>query len=177
MKAVLISIKPEWCELIATGKKIIEIRKRRPKMIPPFKCYIYMTSGDASIPDGKGMFHHHSGGRCVIGEFVCDKIIPIKVFPNGTIQNYMFYNMEQSCVDYDDIVNYIGNGCDGYGWHISNVVIYDKLMLINEFIKPCERDLLCEECSMYSELAERCCSAKLRILRPPQSWCYVEEVT
>ena len=73
-KAVLISIQPHWCELIASGKKTLEVRKNRPKLETPFKCYIYMTSGDASIPNGKGMVHHHSGGQCVIGEFVCDSI-------------------------------------------------------------------------------------------------------
>lgn len=147
-KAVMISIHPKWCELIAAGKKTIEIRKRSPKLPLPFKCYIYMTSGDAAIPDGRGMVHHHSGGRCVIGEFVCDKIIPIKVFSNGTIQNYLFYNMEQSCVAYDNIVNYIGNGCIGYGWHISNLVIYDKPKPLSAF----------------------------GVQRAPQSWCYVEGI-
>ena len=42
-KAVLISIRPKWCELIASGKKTIEIRKTRPKIETPFKCYIYCT--------------------------------------------------------------------------------------------------------------------------------------
>lgn len=32
MKAVLISIQPKWCELIASGKKTIEVRKTRPKI-------------------------------------------------------------------------------------------------------------------------------------------------
>ena len=43
MKSVLISIKPKYCELIASGKKTVEIRKTRPKIEPPFKCYIYCT--------------------------------------------------------------------------------------------------------------------------------------
>ena len=41
MKAVLISIRPKWCEKIMTGQKTIEVRKTRPKMDTPFKCYIY----------------------------------------------------------------------------------------------------------------------------------------
>ena len=44
MKAVLISIQPKWCELIASGKKTIEVRKTRPKIETPFRCYIYMTA-------------------------------------------------------------------------------------------------------------------------------------
>lgn len=43
MKSVLISIKPQYCELIASGKKTVEVRKRRPKLQTPFKCYIYCT--------------------------------------------------------------------------------------------------------------------------------------
>lgn len=55
MKAVLISIRPKWCEKIISGEKTIEVRKTRPKMDTPFKCYIYRSV---------------QGG--VIGEFVCD---------------------------------------------------------------------------------------------------------
>lgn len=47
-KAVLISIRPEWCEKIINGKKTVEVRKTRPKMDTPFKCYIYCTK------DGRG---------------------------------------------------------------------------------------------------------------------------
>ena len=34
MKAVLISIRPEWCDLISRGKKTLEVRKTRPKIVP-----------------------------------------------------------------------------------------------------------------------------------------------
>lgn len=43
MKAVMLSINPKWCELIASGKKTVEIRKTRLKLETPFKCYIYET--------------------------------------------------------------------------------------------------------------------------------------
>ena len=46
MKSVLISIKPKYCELIANGKKTVEVRKTRPKIKFPFKCYIYCTKGE-----------------------------------------------------------------------------------------------------------------------------------
>lgn len=42
-KAVLLSIRPEWCVKILNGEKTVEIRKNRPKLKPPFKCYIYCT--------------------------------------------------------------------------------------------------------------------------------------
>ena len=46
-KSVLISIRPKWCELIASGEKTIEVRKTRPKPGTPFKCYIYCTAEGA----------------------------------------------------------------------------------------------------------------------------------
>lgn len=39
-KAVMISIRPKWCEKICNGEKTIEVRKTRPKLETPFKCYI-----------------------------------------------------------------------------------------------------------------------------------------
>ena len=60
MIAVLISIRPKWCEKIINGQKTIEVRKARPKMDTPFKCYIY-----------------ECGNGKVIGEFLCDEIINI----------------------------------------------------------------------------------------------------
>lgn len=41
MIAVLINIRPKWCEKIASGEKTIEVRKTKPKLLTPFKCYIY----------------------------------------------------------------------------------------------------------------------------------------
>lgn len=40
-KAVMLSIRPKWCEKIINGDKTIEVRKTRPKLDTPFKCYIY----------------------------------------------------------------------------------------------------------------------------------------
>ena len=62
-KAVLISIRPKWCEKIINGQKTIEVRKTRPKMDTPFKCYIYKC-----------------GNGKVIGEFLCDEIIEDRTY-------------------------------------------------------------------------------------------------
>ena len=43
MKSVLISIQPKWVEKIVKGEKTIEVRKSRPKIETPFKCYIYIA--------------------------------------------------------------------------------------------------------------------------------------
>ena len=41
--SVLASIHSKWCKKIFDGEKLVEIRKSRPKLEPPFKMYIYCT--------------------------------------------------------------------------------------------------------------------------------------
>ena len=48
-KAVLLSLRPEWCVKILNGEKTVEIRKNRPKLKPPFKCYIYCTKAPKKL--------------------------------------------------------------------------------------------------------------------------------
>lgn len=153
-KAVMISIRPRWCELIASGKKTIELRKTAPKLGAPFKCYIYCTK-----PKELWDLSYYVFCGKVIGEFVCDRVFPINVFSNGTIQDYMFNDLKASCVPYDDIVFYIGKGRRGVGWHISDLVIYDEPKVLQEF-----------RARNYGEVW----STPYRLERPPQSWCYVD---
>ena len=166
-KAVLISIRPKWCELIASGKKTIEVRKTCPKLETPFKVYIYQTlpkSGDWNERDGR-----------VIGEFVCDKIDKIRVFENGTVQFWMLNNLHASCIEYDELADYIGWGKHGYGWHISDLVIYDKPKELSEFKRwnRTEENSPCAHTKWLYEPCETCMECNLK--HPPQSWCYVEE--
>ena len=69
-KAVMLSIQPRWCELIAAGEKTMEVRKTRPKLETPFKVYVYCSKPRFEHEDffalvGKQGFH---GGGKVIGE-------------------------------------------------------------------------------------------------------------
>lgn len=48
-KAVLISIRQEWAEKILSGEKALEVRKTRPNMGTPFKCYIYCQNCGARM--------------------------------------------------------------------------------------------------------------------------------
>lgn len=43
MKAILMSIRPQWCEKIFNGEKTIEVRTSRPSLDMPFKVLIYCT--------------------------------------------------------------------------------------------------------------------------------------
>ena len=38
--SIMQSIKPQYCELIAAGRKTYEVRKTKPKIETPFKVYI-----------------------------------------------------------------------------------------------------------------------------------------
>lgn len=172
MKAVLISIQPKWCELIASGKKTVEVRKTRPKIETPFKCYIYCTHSKNGIAYCKG--NEILNGK-VIGEFVCDEIYPIIVHPNGAVQNWNWYGLSKSCLTLDNVAEYIGANKTGYGWHISDLVIYDKPKELSAFstIKKCNA---CKD-SGYEASAciyDEDCRVPAIITRPPQSWCYVE---
>ena len=170
MKSVLISIQPKWCELIASGKKTIEVRKTKPKIDVPFKVYIYETKGKKQYFSQPLPIPYNEGKGKVIGEFVCDEIFPIRVFENGTIKDYNCHAIDRSCVPYDDIVNYIGNGCMGCGWHISDLVIYDKPKELSEFSR---HDNSYDNCFgwVFEDRAK-----SVPITRPPQSWCHVEEL-
>ena len=156
MQSVLISIRPQYCELIASGKKTVEVRKSRPKLAVPFKCYIYCTLGSkhlclmqneggvnliaccdwtTALPFGGAI----SNGK-VIGEFVCDKMYGIyySIYPHdppvfeelGTLNRPDL--MAETCLSEIAINDYL-DGETGYGWHISALHIYDKPRELSEF--------------------------------------------
>ena len=167
-KAVLISIRPMWCELIASGHKTIELRKTKPKLYTPFKCYIYETRGIERVGnDNLNCIVGGNGRKAVIGEFVCDKITEDVRGENGQLFEHL------ACVTVEEQHDYAPSGTI-YGWHISSLVIYDTPKGLNEFHRPCKESLFCESCGMWSN-RRGCGNAALQISRPPQSWCYVEE--
>lgn len=73
-KAVLISIRPEWCKLIASGRKTVEARKNKPKLSKPFKCFIYCTMPNPTHQKDVVEI----AGKCINGkvwaEFTCFNI-------------------------------------------------------------------------------------------------------
>lgn len=175
-KAVMLSIRPKWVEKIANGEKTIEVRKTWPKLQTPFKCYIYCTlpkyPHEDFIATNYPMPQFYGGGK-VIGEFTCDQIFPINVFDNGSIQNWLFEHMERSCLAYEELAGYIGNGKTGYGWHIADLLIYDQPRELSEFQRATDP---CDSC--HAEYTWECTDCKKLggdIKRPPQSWCYVKE--
>ena len=152
-KAVLISIRPEWCTLIASGKKTIEVRKTRPNQETPFKCYVYCTKSGPAVLVRPAQ---RLGNGRVIGEFICDRITSFGVPYPAFMANMDKGIMEASCLNYWQLHRYAYHDTL-YGWHISDLKIYDQMKPLSEFRKPIETLL-----GWNGELG-----------RPPQSWCYV----
>lgn len=174
MQAVLISIQPGWCELIASGKKTVEVRKTKPKLETPFKVYIYCTNSKerlwvlketeraftpekiASICAAKDVGGTYKANGKVIGEFICDRIVDIP-YSRYYVDYYHAMpqqDFEDACLDMGLIDEYLRSK-DGFGWHISDLKIYDKPRELSEFSK-------------YGF------GHPVPLKRPPQSWMYVE---
>jgi predicted transcriptional regulator len=178
MIAVLISIRPKWCEKIISGEKTIEVRKTRPKLIPQFKCYIYCTLPKYPHEDfiatdyPRPQFY---GGGKVIGEFTCNRV-------TNLFSNSRFWLDEDdvlhTCLSAAEMRKY-ANGANGlYGWHISNLKIYDTPKELIEFhtwkkCKSCNKSGYESTACIYDEN----CIIPAAITKAPQSWCYVEEET
>lgn len=202
-KAVMLSIRPKWCEKIVSGEKTIEVRKTRPKMNTPFKCYIYCTKdkhlafmqnrfgtkliacmdAETAIPVGGAV-----GNGNIVGEFTCDRIYELETKAHGGSYYVRGEDWltacevaQQSCLTLKDMHDYL-HAQTGYGWHITDLRIYDAPRELGEFWRDCPE---------YSELSTNCwtcenvcgggdetdCNTDGRryLRRAPQSWCYVEE--
>lgn len=188
MKSVLLSIQPKWCELIASGKKTIEVRKTRPKLKTPFKCYIYCTNWKDNT---YWKSHYKDKLGKVIGEFVCNIIMDARDMGGDE-----FY--KKSCLTYEDWRKYTDDTKNIiWLWHISDLVIYDEPRELGEYctvdenaVKECkhrQRTGQPESCTQHGgwikgsyfcmktlepEWCEKCIKKPLK--RAPQSWCYVE---
>ena len=174
MKAVLISIKPKYVELIASGEKTIEVRKTRPKIETPFKCYIYATkSGDRIVLKNDRVWEisKELTGK-VMGEFVCDRVNKVGWISSPDKSSWIDRYDKETCLTARETYEYAKGGIF-YEWHISDLVIYDKPKELSEFTPICKyKDERCWNCVCYEEAFGGCC----RVLsRPPQSWCYVKE--
>lgn len=151
-KSVLISIRPEWCELIASGKKTIEVRKTRPKIEPPFKVYIYCSqtshwnpalvyqyeNPNGNIYIGGKNYSEFMSAR-VVGEFICDDIT------RDVSGEYALEFETYGCMPFEQQKEYAPKQFL-YGWHISDLKMYDKPKELGDF----------------------------GVNRPPQNWMYVE---
>lgn len=188
MKSVLISTQPKWCEKIChkigtnkNGKpiyeKTIEVRKTKPSIPTPFKCYIYCCKAKSQwrYSDYEGAYENSEGEivyaqQHIIGEFICDEVEEI----NCLVFISKGYEID-TCLTYKEFYEY-GKGKPLYGWHITDLKIYDEPKELSEFKRPCSYKGLCFSCKrahFYGDGSFVCTS---EVTRPPKSWCYVQEL-
>ena len=189
-KSVILSIHPYFCEKIEVGEKLLEIRKNKPNIELPFKCYIYETKAINHKKiivdlDGELPTTYARGRGKVIGEFICDRIEYLDMDSAGVgfWENGEFIYLKDigwnACLTRKEFIEY-SQGKKLYGWHISELKIYDKPKKLNDFYNICYSG--CDKCEFRSwdysyagECKEIVCtvSNKKPLARPPQSWCYV----
>lgn len=180
-QAVLISIHPQWCALIASGEKTLEVRLSRPKQDTPFKCYIYCTKDKKKqfwaapryfyVDDHSHNLFDRCGNGKVIGEYSCDSITSFGVPYPAFMANMDKDIMETSSLSYWQLHRYAYHDTL-HGWHISNLKIYGQFKELKEFKQ-------CHKCEYHKNCLEHeySCDGVYALNRPPQSWCYVEEAT
>lgn len=196
MKAVMFSIKPNWCHKILTGYKKLEVRKRIPTIKPPFKCYIYCSDGETLYRSIRGiniaLRKQHDSlrkyqifNKRVIGEFTCDAIIPIfEISGSRTWLNLSI--ISDSCLSEKQIIEYAGKSKEVYGLHISNFILYDQPKSISDFALAgicrfnkkdnCTYNGYCIRAGKQTDGAGHIGRCGKWLDRPPQSWCYVEDL-
>lgn len=183
MKEVLRSVKPYWLYLILTGKKTVEIGKSCPQAkdwnkVVEVYCSKDMRSFNRIPEEDKEWMRKYLGK--VIGEFICDKI---EEFSVGSLRSDDIENL--ACLSYSEMIDYFykpeeldgKTAKHGYAWHISQLKIYDKPKELSEFFARCRiPESKCKCCDYCSELEDRYgrfYNIK-RVIRPPQSWMYIE---
>lgn len=173
-KAVLISIRPEWVAKILGGIKTVEVRKNRPKLEPPFKCYIYCAIPNTHDPHKLLEIHSldgkiRRGNGKIVGEFTCTGIHNIRYEMDGLVD---IVDCLTTCLNPIDFIAY-GEGRPLFGWDIADVEIYDNPKELRNF-KPLHRECKYSDLGLAIPDCRDCHDCEVK--RPPQSWCYVEEL-
>ena len=172
MRKVLASLKPYYYYLVGEGIKTIEVRKDMPKVNDWNKEVFFYMSKDvksfAKIPeDLQEKYRKHFGK--VGMQFICDNIEKLE---EHIEEGGLYYTLNSDFNEAAQLDNWqlhdYGKGKPLYGWHISDLKIYDTPKELSEFKKYYEcGNNSCGSCNK--------CDKDYHLIRPPQSRCYVEE--
>ena len=149
--AGLISINKPHTDNIFSGDKGLEWRK---SALPEDLYYVYETKNKG----GCGMV---IGEMCITGSKAVDTSGPLEVCL-----------VNAGCIHPVTLKKYANNGIV-YANFIQNARRYDKPKELCEFFHACYKKKG-TDCSVCVDRRENTCKS---ITRPPQSWCYVEELT
>ena len=186
---VLISIKPEWVDLILSGKKTIEVRKGLPNLKQPFKVYIYCTKGNspkdilyiAQYDEKNNYIGDYLANGKIVAEFICNSIIEWNKDDYGAncydIDDDSF---EAACIPLMSDYWEYGKGKTLYGWRIRDLKVYNEPHDITEF----SQSKFIKSATWFGALPSKSIdvnrllnSARIEtkwLTRAPQSWCYVD---
>ena len=174
MKAVLMAIHRKWCEKIFRGEKTVEVRKIAPNLETPYKVYVYQTKNRGGAKIINDCPNSVYGGGKVVGEFVCNEK---EYFTVGSLRCDEIE--ELACLSYQEMIEYFYKPEEldgktvkaGTALHITEPKLYDKPKELEVFwsVRCTNKKGDCQTC----EVKPACIN---NITRPPQSWCYVEEI-
>ena len=163
MKHALTSFNKPHTDNIFSGKKTIEWRK---KPLPLCKHEIYETKNKGGCGKVVGTMKIVRNIR-----FSCVDDIPFEILNMGYVST--------------DFINEYANGGEIYANVIENAQRYDKPKELSVFKTFCKNyyDGNCTECKYFIDgrgyeydESDCGCNGLKPITRPPQSWCYIEDL-
>ena len=153
---------------------------------------LWLANGKVETGDGFKFWADGDEYQClngrIIGEFICNEVEEFhewELSPQGKFADFERERLEKfltdACLLEEEIVRYqekLPYYKPLYGWHISDLKIYDKPKELSEFRK---KGFMTEEEWLFNLYPNTHChyeawAKKFEIARPPQSWCYVEEL-
>lgn len=164
---LILSVHPVWLAKMAAGEKDLEIRKKLPRLKPPFKVYLYCTklSENQIYRSDKGIYLSFKPRRqkdicCagrVIGEFTCSNIYAYST-REDTLDTISTSDMiRRSCLSFTELYQYeciVGHRCDPdersglFAMELSELTFYERPKFLRDF----------------------------GVTTSPQSWCYARKV-
>ena len=163
---------------------------------------LWLSSGKIKMCDGFELWADGEDYQCVnnkvIGEFICDEIIEWQYdkghqyyveYPDDCTSYfpYLKCHSEATGLKCSEIEEF-GKGKTLYGWHISDLKIYDKPKELREFSPICSYknddgscqyrkvDCLYQQCDYNTDGSVNLITCGKSITHAPQSWQYVEEI-
>lgn len=204
MKAILISIKPEWVAKILNGEKTIEVRKTAPKCELPIEVYIYCTKkediwrivrldGDEFVCEKyplneiqwKSINEEYSAKGKIVAKFTLRKVEDVLRVEGPYLRNTLMSDYrtkslvpsafyDAACLSPLEIVRYGNVGKPLFAWHIEDLVIFDRPRMLCEFHTNVKKEP--PEELLCPECGKPMEYYEYKYLKKaPRSWCYVEE--
>lgn len=185
MKAVMLSLRPQWCKKIFDGEKTIEVRKSAPKLQTPFKVYVYCTKERMTrVPSMYAYLHKNEPRACAeygtietwgeIGDVIVNPHLASKHVSFGMHGKVIG---EFVCDKVDKIV------LTARGYTINNDIAYtnkvarESCLYFDDLQKYLGENVgyawHISDLKIYDKPREL---GEFGIARAPMSWCYVEEL-